>query len=811
MTGVLHDLRLAARMLLRQPSFTALAAAVLALGIGANATVFGLVNAVLLRPMAAEQPERLVRLYSTAADGQRSSRLSYPDYVEYRDQARAFSGLAAVSLVPVALDAQGASEQFLAELVSGNAFPVLGVRMALGRGLLPEDEAPGSPRAALLGERLWRRSFGADPDVIGSAIRLNGEAFTIAGVVDGRFRGTFAGAGVELWVPLRQVPGWLGAGVLEDRAGPAVQAIGRLRPGVDPQEARAELQTLASGLAAVHPENRGRSVEVGPATLLHGSFRRAAVGFFAALLVLVALVLLLACANLAGLLLARALERRREMAVRLALGATRWRLVRQLLAESLLLCGLGGIAALLLAAWASGLLAAFNPVPSVPLQFDLGLDGRVLGFTLCAALLSAVVLGLTPALQSTRRDLAPALKGEPGASIPGRPRSTLRGALLVVQVALSLVLLASAGLCLRSLHNAAALDPGFEPRNALALDVDLELYGYAEARGRRFYDQLLERLAALPGVRSAALANLAPLDPATPTRAVSIEGYAPPAGRSSFSISTNRVSPGYFKTLDIPLLSGRGFDERDGAGAAAVVIVNQTLARRFWPGRDPLGQSVALGEAGVPAQVVGVAREVKYRTLGEEPTPHLYVPFAQDYSASMTVLVQTGSEPKPLLGAVRGELAALDIAVQGFFARTLEEHAAFTLLPARLAAAMLGLFGLLGLLLASVGLYGAVSLSVTQRTREIGIRMALGARRSDVLRLVVGRVLGLVAAGVGAGVATALGVTRVLGGLLYGVSPADPATYAAVSAALAAAALLASLGPGRRATRVDPLIAIRHE
>jgi predicted permease len=473
----------------------------------------------------------------------------------------------------------------------------------------------------------------------------------------------------------------------------------------------------------------------------------------------------------------------------------------------------GGAAGLLAAFWATDLLKAFDPIPTVPLQFDLSLDYRVLGFALAASLASGLILGIAPALRASKANLADVLKGEAGSTTNDARRSRLRGALVISQVAISLVLMLAAALFLQSLRAAQSIDAGFEPRGALAMDIDLEPRGFSQEQSERFYRELIERVTASPGVTSASFSNLAPLDTATPRRAVAIEGHEPPAGTPALQISFNTIAPSYFETMRIALASGRDFNERDGAQAPAVVIINETMARRFWPGDTALGKRFRLsGDAmsgGRAVEVIGVARDVKYRTLGEEPAPHIYLPLAQEFQPSMTLLVRTDADPQTMIGAVQRTVQSLDGNVQGFFARTLEQHVGFSLLPARLAATLVGLFGLLALALAVIGVYGAVSYSASQRTREVGIRCALGARGLDIFKLIVGQGMKLALAGIAIGIAGSLMLGGLLSSLLFGVSGTDPLTIIAVSLALAVVAIAACAVPALRAARVEPSQALR--
>jgi len=816
MDALKQDLRHALRALTKNPGFMAAAVLVLGLGIGANTAIFSLVNAVLLRPLPAVRPDELARLHGTGPDGGQLT-VSYPDYADLRDQNEVFSGLAATGLIPVSIgDGEGA-QQALGEIVSGNYFSVLGLQPASGRFFLVDEDRPGGDRIVVISHGLRQRLFATDPGIVGRTLNLNGDAYSVVGIARPELTGTFAGIFVDLWVPLQQAGSWQGPEWLADRDAGGLRLIGRLKPNVKPRQAQAAMSTVAERLAQVYPESRrGEGVLVAPATLLHGGLRGSVSAFLAIVMAVVGVVLLTACANLAGLLLLRAAGRRREMAIRAALGASHSRLARHVLTESLLLGSLGGAAGILLAVWTSPLLYLFNPLPpSIPIRFDLGPDGRVLVFAFALSLLTGVLVGLAPAVQAMRADPAPALKDESGSLAGGRHRSRLRSAFVIMQVATSVILLVSAGLFLRSLRNARGIEPGFEPENALAMDIDLEPRGYSPEQGERFYGETIRLVAALPGVRSATVANLAPLDLATPRTAVLIDGHEPGPEEGNLLVSFNRIGLSYFETLRIPLLSGRDITERDDAGRPGVVIINETMARRFWPGENPIGRRFRLsgdprrGLAPSTLEVIGVAANVKYRTLGEEPLPHFYLPYFQHYDSGRTLLVRTAGDPGGMITAVQRVVRGQNPAVEGFFGRTLVQHAGLSLLPARMSAALSAVFGTLALLLAVVGVYGIVSHSAAQRTREIGVRMALGARPADLLRLILGQGLKLIGTGVAVGLAGALVLTRFLSSLLYGVSTTDPLTFTGVALLLAVVALLATCIPARRAMRVDPLSALR--
>ena len=840
MRTLLRDMRYAARMLLKAPGFTAVAVVSLALGIGANAAIFSFVNAVLLKPPPVAEPGRLVYVFGgTRADPYSVS--SYPDYVDYRDRNEVFTGLAAYAGITVSLGGGEQPEMISGLIVTGNYFDVLGVRARVGRTFLPEeDKTPGTHPVLVIGHALWQSRFAGDPNVIGRKLLLNGQPFTVVGVAPAGFNGVEMGRTNEIYVPMAMqalvrpprggYSGEMNPDLLSKRGPRWLAMVGRLKPGVSPEQAQAALSTIAAQLAQAYKEtNENQAATVSPLSEGDPTERGTLLSVARLLLAVVGLVLLIACANVANLLLARAAARRKEISIRLALGAGRRRLVKQLLTESVLLALLGGAAGLLLAVWLVGAAQAYPPPANLfDAAFDFSLDRRVFAFTLLLSVATGVLFGLAPALQSSKPDLVAALKDEaallPGQGGAGARRFSLRNLLVVAQVALSLVLLISAGLFLRSLQQARRIDPGFDPERVLSVPLNVNLLRYTKAQGQEFYRQVLERVRAIPGVQSATLTRTPPLSGASRQTSVTVAGGEPTERqRSSESAGgaaevaenatlASSVGPDYFQTLRIPLLRGRDFTAQDREGAPGVVIVNETFAARYFPGRDPLGQRISFGGAKGPwMEVVGLARDGKYVTLGEAPAPFVYQPLAQRHETGMTLLVRTGGDPAGYAPAVRREVQALEPNLPVTNSRPMTELLAMSLYPARMGALLLGGFGLLALLLASVGLYGVMSYSVSRRTREIGIRMALGAERRDVLRLVLREGMTLVAAGLALGLVAAFSATRLLAGFLYGVSTTDPSAFVAVAALLALVALAASLVPALRAARVDPLEALRYE
>jgi len=818
---LIQDIRYGFRMVVKSPGFTAVAVLSLALGIGANTTIFSLVNTLLLRPLPAERPEELVMVYTSDYSGTRYGSSSYPDYLDFREKNDALADLLASSPQSLTLTAGGQAERIFGELVTGNYFDLLGLEASLGRTFLPEeDRTPGTHPIVVLSHGLWQRRFGADPDLIGDVLLLNGQPYTVVGIGPEGFSGLSRMFTVELWVPMMMQPQLaFGSDRLNQRSTRGLSLIGRLEPGATVEQAQASFTVLASQLKEAYGRQwldlrqDGRRITVVPESEARVPPHSQAdiLTFLGLLMSVVGLVLLIACANIANLLLARATGRRKEIAIRLSLGAGRLQLIRQLLTESILLSSLGGAMGFLLAIWTSGLLLAFKPPLPLPITLDLQLDTRVLGFTALLSVCTGIVFGLAPALYTSKPELVSSLKDELGTLAGGYRRSRLRSCFVVAQIGLSLLLLIGSGLFLLSLRSASTIDPGFDPDNIALMSIDLRLSGYTEPAGGEFYRQLLENVRALPGVESASLAEATPLSLFGSRRRIHVEGYESQPGED-MEFHHNVVMPDYFETLHIPLAAGRSFTSGDRAGAAGVVIVNETFARRFWPVRNPIGRRLSVtGQRGEFLDVIGVARDGKYNTLGEDPLPFYYLPAGQHYRSDMTLMVRTVSDPKNSLTSLRGEIEALDRKLPITGVTTMVEHMGISLFPARMAGTLLGTFGLLALVLAAVGIYGIMSFSVSQRTHEIGIRMALGAGQGDVLQLVVGHGLLLAVMGIAIGLAAAFALTRFLSSMLYGVSATDTLTFVGVPIVLIMVTLFASYIPARRATRVNPTVALRYE
>jgi predicted permease len=809
-----QDLRYALRLLRRNPGFTAVAVLSLALGIGANSAVFSILNFAILRPLPVSHPEQLVTVThgrKTGSPDQYDANISYPQYLAIRDHNPVFSGFTAFWAAGV-IYGRGAHSQSVPDYeVSADYFDVLGVKPLLGRAFSGnEGRVLDSNPVVVVGYNFWKTVLGSDPHILGKTIPLSGHPFTVIGVAPQGFIGTERILAVDLWVPITNHallnPGSRTADWISNQHNRSFWNVGRLKPSISPASAGAWIENWATSQAAQDPSYRELRYGVAPPGLLSPALRSAVTMFTLMLLGVVSLVLLLACANIANLLLARAVERRRELAIRLAIGGSRARLFQQLLTHSLLLSFLGGAAGLLLAFWLDRLLLSLRSLFDFPLALDLSLDWRTLGFAVLVSLFTAVLCGLIPALQAAHADPAPALKS--AASLGGPRRYALKHTLVAAQAALSLLALVAAMLMVRSLWRVQAAGPGFDAGHVLAVSFDLGQQGYSETSGRQFQAALLREAPQVPGVQRASLAGYLPLSDTDES-----DTEVQTAGRPKPVVSIIApIAPGYFQTMGIPLLAGRDFDSTDQESSTPVVIVNHYLARQLWPGEDPIGKIAHLnGTPGQDCRVVGVAADGKYETLGEEATGFVYRPATQYYWPHINLLLRTAGAPLASSDAVRRMVSALDpnLAVSG--TRAMDDFVSVALLPARLAALLLGSLGLLALALAAIGIYGVVSYAVNQRTREIGIRMALGAETGNVLLLVVRQGITPALLGLGIGFAAALAAAGALSALLYGIQPRDPVTLASSMALLLLVALLAAYVPARRAARVDPSSALRWE
>ena len=812
-----QDFRFALRMLRVRPGFTVAALLSLALGIGANATIFSLVDALLLRPLPLADVDRLVAISTVDVKNPGQAPLSHLNWKDLRAQNRTLDGMVGYDWTPMSVATTGDPEVLVGQMVPGDYFKLLQVPAERGRMFLPaEDDAPGAHPVAVLSDSFWHQRMAADPAAVGGTIRINGTPFTVIGIAPAWFQGPFVGVQPELWVPmamnavLRPNPdlNWY-----EERRGLAIFGIGRLKPGVSPAQARADLKSIMARLEREFPvDNKGRSVEVTPVAqaTLPGGGRQGVISSSILLLGIVGIVLLIACANVANLLLARASARRREIAIRLSQGAARGRLVRQLMTESLVLALLGGGFGLLLALWAQAGLVALLPRMPFPVTPALGLtlDFRVLLFTLGIALLTGVLFGLAPALASVKPEFLTALKDSPSAQGRSGRRIGMRGVLVAAQVALSLVALIAAGLFLRSLGAASRIDPGYDPARLLAVSFDVGFAGLDPARGRQAIRSLEERVAALPGIEAVSVAQAGPMQGSF-ARSVFLEGKE--NEKSGTLVQVNGVGAGYFATIGIPLRAGRVFTSADREGGAPVAIVNETMAKTFWPGVSAVGQRFKFFGDTNPTEIVGVAKDAKYNGLGEDPQPYLYVPNEQRYASGVTLIARTARDPLALVSTVEREIRAFDRNLPITLARPVREVLSESLWAPQAGALLLALFGGLALILAAVGLYGVMSFAVAQRQREIGIRMALGAGSPSVLRLILGQATWIVGIGLILGLGLGFGVGRLAQSLLFGIPAADPVAFLGTSALLATVAFLASFIPARRAAGVDPSRVLRME
>jgi predicted permease len=816
----IQDLRYGIRMLFKSPGVSIVAVLALALGIGANTAIFSGVSAFLFRPLPVPEPDRLVRPLEVGDDRGVADEMSYPDFVDYRDQNNVFEGISAECIMQAAITDQKQNGVIWGQVVSGNYFDVLRVKPILGRTFAPdEDKTPGATAVVVLGHSLWQRRFSADQNIVGKTVDLNGRPYNVIGIAPPSFKGTKFGLSLDFWAPMMMVEELdRSPKLLSSRNSHWMNVIARLRPGVSRDQAAAAMSAIAQRINQAYPNARTSGTRVTIKTEQDGRWGDAAVIMKSAgaiAMAIVGLILLIACANVANLLLARATSRRKEMGVRLALGASRARLIRQLLTEGLLLSVLGGGLGLLLAYWVTALMQGFIPVLPYNLVNDFfSLDARALWFTLAVSLLSGVAFGLAPAWNASNPELVPILKGDANTGEKGRRRRfTLRNALVVAQVAMSLVVLVCGGLFVKSFRNAQQMDPGFSSRGVLLVTLNPQLVGYDEEQTKNLYRQIIDRAAGLPGVQGASVAGLIPLgDSSNSNGPILKEGEKLAPGAAGRNIMNNVVSPGYFKTLQIPLIAGRDFDERDRKGTQRVIIVNERMAQTLWPGEDAIGKRIFIGPSSPDAiEVVGVAKTGKYRSLAETPKLYYYSPMAQKAATGMTLMVSTTSDPRSLVGAIRKEVQTIDGRIPLSSVKTMTEHLTWALWGPNMAATLALAFGVVALVLSSVGLYSVMAYVVSQRTREVGIRMALGAQRRDVLRLITSQGMRLALIGVVIGFALSLALARALSSVLIGVSAYDLTTFVVVPLLLAVVAFIACLIPARRATRVNPLVALRYE
>jgi macrolide transport system ATP-binding/permease protein len=811
-----RDLSYGARMLRKCPGFTIVAVLTLALGIGANTAVVTVVNSLLLRPLPVEQPDRLVAVFTTHKGDDALNPSSYPDYLDLRDRNRVFSGVAGHFYWPMSLKTVDQPEIVMGQVVTSNYFTVLGARPVLGRAFLPEEgKIPGSHAVTVLSYRIWRTEFDSDREIIGKKVLINDYPFTVVGVTPKGFTGLNAGLVPALWVPvstMRQVIPYPIS--LTDRYDPWLLITARLKPDVSLAQAGAAVKVLAANLNKAYPTSTGPAksfslVEsnrnrIGTLSTTDGVER-----LFALLLMIVGTVLLIACFNVANLHLAKATGRQREIALRTALGASRTRIVRQLLTESVLLSLLGGLGGLFVSIWTVNLLLALRPPSLFPIELNLSPDWRVFLYALLLSGLAGILFGLSPALQSTRPDQFTGLKEQMPALGRSRRKTRTQDGLVVAQIALSLVLLVTTGLFARSLQQTHQVNPGFNPHNALIVPIDLGFGQYSEPEGRAFESRLIERVKALPGVKSTALTVGMPLGQLHLHGFLSIDGYVPAPGERMV-VRRNLVGSEYFQAMGIPVLEGRAIDDRDTKDSQPVAVINETMARRYWPGRNPIGKTFA--NSGKNWQVVGVIKNGKYDTLNEAPQPYFCLPLSQtEYVKRLYVVVRTLGDPRTVMLPVLRTFQQLGPNLPPPRLLTLNQFMEESVQATAGPAKVVGLFGLLALMIAMVGVYGVMSYAVSQRAHEFGVRIALGARGNQILALAFRRgvVIGLV--GIAIGFVAALAVSQALAGFLYGVKPTDPLTFISVSLGLMLVTLAACYLPARRATKVDPMAVLRQE
>jgi len=811
-----QDLRFGLRMLRKNPGSTAAVVVALALGIGLNTTVFSFVNALLLRPpTGVKAPEQLREIWmhnprDSGAQGYLP--LTYPDYFYYRDHSQSFEGILAYDGDPhlVIWNRSGEGQTVLGQLVSGNFFSLLGVNAVLGRTISAEDDQPANPQpVVVLGHGFWRWHLGSDSEIVGKTLMLNGTNYSVVGVAPAGFTGLLVGLEPDFWAPTAMVEQITrDKGRLSNWNGHWLIAIGRLKPDASTSGARAEASVLEHQIETDHPDlKRNFDATVFPATLIPAPLRVYVSAFTALLMAVFGFVLLIACANVASFLLARATARTREMAVRAALGAGRGRLIQQMLVESTLLSSLAGVLGLILAYWTAPLLLALKPA-RLPITLRLPIDWRVLVFTLIVSLICGAAFGLTPALRSASVPVASNLKDETQPA--GFRKSRLRSLLMTVEIATCTVLLICGTLCVRSLRNASSINPGFNTQHVIAATLDPGSLGYSQAQVRNFYEQLSEHVRALPGVTAASFTDHLPLGPAR--EHTMLDPIHPESNKNdAIPMDILRVAPDYFQTMGIPLLRGRDFVSSEGAEASRVAIINEALAQLLWKNQDPVGQRMTFmarpGEKS-GTEVIGVVPTGKYRTIGEDPVPVAYLP---QLRARRTLVVRTSGDPVALLDSIRREIHSVDANIAPTDLETMQQYMSLPLFPARTTGLLLGVSGFLALTLTSIGLFGVISYLVSQRTHEIGVRMALGARGSDILKLVVRHGMFLTAMGLVVGLGMAFGAAQLISSLLYGVAPSDPTTFMGVAALLCAVTVLACYLPARRAMRVDPMVALRYE
>jgi predicted permease len=812
METLFKELRYGIRSLLKQPGFTAIAVITLALSIGANTAMFSVINAVLLRPLPYHEPNRLVTIWEESPQrGMYQMPISFANLRDWIDQNHVFEQVSAYTFTNLNLTGAGEPARLLTVRSSANLFPLVGAAPLLGRAFLPEEDKEGANRVVILGHALWQSRFGSDSAIVGKSLTLNNQSYTVVGVMSSNFQfpvgfgymGKVLNDPVDLYVPIA-------ATSRETRRGNySFFAIGRLKPGVTIDQARAEMTTIEGRLEQQYPEgNTGIGVSLIPTQ------EQTVKEIRPALLVLlgaVAFMLLIACANIANLLLARAASRQKEIAIRTALGASRLRVLRLLLTESLMLSLVGGCLGLLLALWGTDALLALAP-DNIPRLNEVGVDVRVFGFTLAVSLVTGILFGLVPALHAAKPDLNEALKEGSRGSMGGAAGKRTRSVLVAVEVALSLVLLIGAGLMIKSFLRLQQMNLGFNPDNVLAVNLSLSSSRYPEERQQvAFFQEALERLQSLPGVKSAGATTGLPLTLELSGSDFRIEGYPEPEAGKEMIIYTRSVSPGYFGTLGISLIKGRDFSDRDKSDAPKAAIINDELVRTYFPTEDPIGKRITFDDGESWISIVGVIGDVKQLGLDSNAKPEVYFPYLQAAAPTMSLVVRTTSDPLSLIASVKSQIQMIDKDLAIDDAKSMHQLLAESVSGRRFNMLLLIVFAVVALVLAVVGIYGVMSYSVTQRTHEIGIRVAIGAQSRDVFRMVIGEGMKLAMIGVAFGLVGAFGLTRLMTTMLFGVEATDPATFVSIAVLLVVVALVACYIPGRRAAKVNPLVALRYE
>ena len=827
--SAMKSLRLALRSLMKSPVFAGVAILSLALGIGANTAIFTLMDQILLRMLPIREPERMVQLHEKgprfgSSRGEIVS--SYPMYRDLRDRSTAFDGVIARFATSVALGFRGQTERANAELVSGNYFDVLGVGTRAGRLLGAEDDQkPGAHPVAVLAYGYWQRKFGGDNNVLRQTIQINGHPMTIVGVAQQGFQGVEVGGATDVFLPImmkaQATPTW---DSMQDRRDCWLQVFARLKPGITPKQAEASLAPLYKQILNAEVDTlpadkplirevflKEKTLAVETSGKGISSLRTAAEKPLYVLMGMVGLVLLIACANVANLLTARAAARQKEIAIRLSLGASQWQIARQLLVESAVLSFIGGCLALLVAVWTGDLLIGFLPFEEAPRAFSTAPDLRVLAFNFAAAAVAAVLFGLVPAIQATRRATANTLKAEAGNLSSGGGHVRLRKSLVVAQIALSLMLLIGAGLFARSLYNLKSMHPGFAADNLMTFSIDPSLSGYKGERAVNFFERTLQSMQSIPGVTQASASDVALMTQDRAMYTVNVEGYTPKE-RENMNVDITMIAPNFFSTAGIPLISGRELTSGDRLGAPLVILINETLAKKYYPGQNPIGRRIAFGRPRVMREIVGVVKDQKTTSMRDEPRRYVYASLLQDTNPTgATMYVRTALPPASIGTAIRRQMQQLDANIPVNNLQTMESRISESMFVDRLIAMLSAFFGLLATGLAAIGLYGVMAYTVSRRTREIGIRVALGAERNGVIGLVMKEVVLLAGIGVGAGLPIALLLTQYLRSQLFGLEPNDPLTLTIATSVMAGIALLAGYIPAERAARVDPIVALRYE